>query len=752
MNVGRTFAFLLLVLSTSCGGGFDLSGIAPDVVIEDRQVLVDPQAEEFRPTAKLVFIVDNSSSMKDEQTLLANGISSTFDQLKGYNLDIQIYTTSSKDSAELAHVSAVHVDRFREDGDGDFKPAEGLSDPNPTLLNNDYRKKMILGIKSAISGGGPILLRRTMSEDEITHVKEQIVSSISQIGADGSDTESGYCTAIRALIAREGDQAVLKAGDRVALVVISDDNDYTVNTECSAEITDLYKWVQPVMGTRSIAVTSDNLNYYSYATTWGAKERYQLDINYTDQNNLAPFWAVTTTLAQTEAVTISYTYTEDVNNDGQISQVISTKTGQAFAFDPAMVGNPTLAAGNQTCTDTLLNWVKGQALLGRDQHITSCTYAYSSTNRSLQISSAITGMGTSTSNTACSATTVQTLDANRALYPSLFIAGKRLVGCTYAYKTATARSKTVFLETPPVTFTGASVSCSANAALMTFATLKLSELVSATESPLLTSCTLKNRAASRTCNFDDIKLSSLPPGSTAADLPDQCANSSLLTYIASPRSACTAAQLTNLINYTCSRSGKTTATEIYMAQPAKFEKNVAGSTQKTALQALEERIGYTPPVGVDESTHITGTFQEAAKRLFGQSGFFFSAIIKPTDVTGCPGQLPGGGERYRDLAGRMSHMGYIHSICSDTYAPALDNISSFIVRVLNNSYSIPVKETEAIIEVVVKRGAQEIVLAKDTDYQTLGGSMTFTPDVLQLGDSLQVKVRNTYKVKAKVDF
>ena len=61
----------------------DVEQIDRNVVVVERDVMVDPDAEEFRPTAKLIFIVDNSSSMKDEQTLLANGITSTFDQLRG---------------------------------------------------------------------------------------------------------------------------------------------------------------------------------------------------------------------------------------------------------------------------------------------------------------------------------------------------------------------------------------------------------------------------------------------------------------------------------------------------------------------------------------------------------------------------------------------------------------------------------------------------------------------------------------------
>ncbi len=743
-----------VALLSGCGGAYNISAIAPDVVVVERDVMVDPDAEEFRPTAKLIFIVDNSSSMKDEQTLLANGITSTFDQLRGYNLDIQVYTTSSSDAAISASRTSVKVDKFRDEGDGVFAIDEsGGADLDPNVVRHNYSKKRSFQLKSVNPAGNPIELRRTMSADEIATVKQSLVSVISTIGADGSDVESGYCSMIRAMIKKEGEDPLLRSGDRVALVMISDDNDYSAIAECTAEEVDLYRWLPPVSATRGVAVNAENLNFYSYATGWGPRERLQLDINYTDANNLQPTWLVNSTFAKTEIVSINYTYKTDVNNDGQISEVTLTKNDHQFVFDPALLQNPPLGSGSQNCTSNLLDWVKAQSLLGRNQNISSCTYRYDVGNASQSLTAALEGMGTQSNTIACSSVTASALNSASASYSTLIPTGKRFISCTYSYRSATGRSKTVFLlDTPDgVNFVGANISCGSNANLRSFADHRILTAVNSTESPSVTGCTLRSRAATKACNFDDVRLESLAPGSTALDLPDQCANTTLSSYVLSPRTSCTGAQLNGLINYSCTRTPKTSATESYYSQGPRFQLDSAGSSRKSALTVLEQRLEIASNSSQSDELRLIYAVKEGSRKLFGQSGFFFSAIVKPTDVGGCPGQLPGGGERYRSFAQALGSMGYIQSICAASYAPALENISNFIVRVLNNSYSIKLKETEEIIGITVQRGDQIIVLKLGEEYTAIGGTMNFMPDVLELGDKMEVRVRDTFEVRAKLD-
>jgi hypothetical protein len=722
---------LIFLFLASCGG-YQIANIAPLLVELDRDLLFDPQAEEFRPTAKLVFLIDNSSSMADEQELLSQGISSTFGQLKGYNLDILLLTTTSNDVAESKDTTVLRINRSLRIGAGEAQPLanEAGAVLNPNLVQEDYVVQRKYGLKNIMEGQAPLQLRSNMTDGEIDELKSRLMTKIQAIGALGSDDETGICSILRLLNEKEGDDYLLRKGDRVALVVISDDDDYTKNSECTAAESQLFKWVAPVASTQTVIVDPAAASFYKYATTWGDASKYQLNITYTDSVNPNPYWNIALSWTNEEYINLTYNYKNEEIFDGQ-PRIVTNVITQRFDFKSEDVGNPPVVNSQTNCTPALMEWAATRPKLGSDQVITSCKYQISTQSKTLNLTTALDGMAMPTSITACPAATVADVNAKKATYPSLFVANERYISCNYYYRAATLLAQTNYFSTLPadVVYNGGTLNCPTGvSALRSWAENTL------TSGRVYSGCSLRIRGASKSCDFNDL------PANVAAN---QCTSEGLKALVPTRTSSCTALQLQNLINYACTRSPYGSVTTMSAPRFA-----AEAPTKTTLAAALGERLeGITLPSTGDEGTNLVSYLKKSHTELFGEKGFFFSAIVKPVDTTGCPGLLAGGGLRYRDLATQLSNAGYIHSICAASYAPALDNMSNFIVRTLNNSYQVSIKDSEAIIGVKIIRDSNEIDLKEVEDYQALGGTLEFDNDVLELGDKIQLRIRNRFNVK-----
>ncbi len=730
--IHRRFLSFAALLLTSCGG-YQLAEVAPLQITVEREVLFDPDAEEFRPTAKLIFVVDNSASMEDEQELLSRGIASTFNQLKGYNLDILILTTSSSNGAENANATAVKVERSLKIAGGETSPLESESAvPRAIDQLGDYELIRKYKIKSLLPGDQPLQLRRSMSDDEVNAVRDQLVATIAQVGATGSNDETGLCTILRLLNERNGDDYLIKKGDRVALVVISDDNDYSSSASCTQEENQFYTWVAPVSGTSVIDVMPDRAEWFKYSTTWGAPERYELRTTYYDQNNPRPYHYVTNKWAENEYIELSYKYDAELNNDGQISTIRQTENGQVFYFNPADVGNPPLSSSSQECTEDLLEWAKTRTLKGPNVTDISCVYKHSSANRPQTLYSPLNGFTNSTSSQSCPAAAVSQINANPDTYSSLIYSGRRWLSCSYYYRATTNATQVNYFENlgSGVVYSSGTKNCTSQSELRSWAESTLAN------GRVYVGCELKTRAHSKSCSFDDLE---------SKVNENQCINGDLKAHTVT-RSSCTAAQLQNLIQYGCGRDGKARHTGIQTA--AHYVLNNASSKKTSALDALAKRLN--PDAASVNDNKILEVLGNAKTELFG-SGFFFSAVVKPQDTSACTSNMPGGGDRYRDFADALKNQGYVHSICSETYAPAMDNISSFIVRILNNSYSVKTKETEEVIGVSIIRGDRIMQLQKDEDYSAVGGTIQFKDEILELGDKVQVRVLDSFHRQRKIE-
>jgi hypothetical protein len=195
-----------------------------------REVTIIPGFSQEKPTIKVPLIVDNSGSMSEEQILLATGIDNmvkkfgyendVFTGVK-YNLDFYLYTTTT------------------------LPGAVPLPNPLPTLSVSTNKLSVVNSVNTANSLANynlnPSLLKTgdvtTLSirmNQELSNQEQKLAfdlaranlkSKIQVIGTSGSGFERGLCS-LALLLNPDAPNAILKKGDRVAFLTLTDADNY----------------------------------------------------------------------------------------------------------------------------------------------------------------------------------------------------------------------------------------------------------------------------------------------------------------------------------------------------------------------------------------------------------------------------------------------------------------------------------------------------------------------------------------------
>lgn len=192
---------------------------------------------------KILLVVDDSYTMSQSQQYLSDKSSILIEALKGRNVELLLTTTSDP---RKTTVNSYFVS----------------SDPNKKLntLTNlpPLREVSASSIKShgerylQVYGSAPdrkevFKIAANMSENQFNAVASAIKQKIKELGVNGNSNETGICPILRHIGDKSKD-SFLRDGDRVGVVIITDENDMTSHSNCNA-------------GSSSI-ISNDQLIYY----------------------------------------------------------------------------------------------------------------------------------------------------------------------------------------------------------------------------------------------------------------------------------------------------------------------------------------------------------------------------------------------------------------------------------------------------------------------------------------------------------
>ena len=170
-----------------------------------RKIIIDPSFNQQKANLKVLFVVDDSYTMSQSQSQLANTLDSLLNPLQGHNVDFKIVSTSGIPGNEVDY----------------------------TITSRSTAADLVektVGV-NASARHAALKLFRTSSAAQFTQVKTDVKSAILNVGTGGSDTEEGLCATARQLF-DNSDTSFFKPGDKSAIVILSDENDASTFASC----------------------------------------------------------------------------------------------------------------------------------------------------------------------------------------------------------------------------------------------------------------------------------------------------------------------------------------------------------------------------------------------------------------------------------------------------------------------------------------------------------------------------------------
>lgn len=256
----KTYISLLAIsLSFAC------SNLSPTAVFNDNSFsgkiskIVDFDSVELKPTAQIGLIIDNSSSMQEEQKKMADGIEKMVQSLQGYNVDIYTISTTALKGTHRINTAGDHANGGAhllkgEDGFYQYNPITpiiGTTDQyftKPFMAIEDivvtddknevrnYTPKSFENLRegetlpwkinfktntlpSATNNGKPFQVLAEMNDSEVSGIAANIREEIRAFGTNGSPHNYGACALYK--MARD----MMPAGKTTSFFLISDEED-----------------------------------------------------------------------------------------------------------------------------------------------------------------------------------------------------------------------------------------------------------------------------------------------------------------------------------------------------------------------------------------------------------------------------------------------------------------------------------------------------------------------------------------------
>lgn len=357
--------------------------------LSTRTITVDPTYNQEKADMKVLLVVDDSYTMSQSQTQLANAIDSLLNPLQGHNVEFKIVSTSGVPNNEVDYSI---TKKYFSDQNIEISSSqlEGLSG---YFVDNN--------IKNASSNRhGLLKLYRESTTAQFQNLKQQIKTAIQAVGVAGSDTEEGLCATARQIF-DDSDSGFFKVGDKAAIVLLTDENDSSFFSRCSSR----YRQ----------RISSQSVVYYNYG-----QQRAKISLEYQVTNDGVTTWqpvvwgvslsgprtisvganctpedqvdSVTKITSQGfvvrnvkncvyEVIAASY-YGADLGDDGSSDRNLCTQSfsynGKTYANLYAMINANTLSAAAESCGRQIIpgNQLSGQ--IEFDSIVRSDPAAYSS--------------------------------------------------------------------------------------------------------------------------------------------------------------------------------------------------------------------------------------------------------------------------------------------------------------------------------------------------------------------------------------
>ncbi|HCM41666.1 MAG: hypothetical protein A2X97_01125 [Bdellovibrionales bacterium GWA1_52_35] len=371
----------------------------------------------YKPTVKVVLIVDNSNSMQDEQMLLSSGIGKMLDSLSGMketNIDFFVFTTSASDDATAAQKAVFTKSTvFQDPVSGDF-----ISALQPTLLDRiSYARSMKNILASPRNGGINLQIRNNIRNDEFQAVRDALAAAVAAIGTDGNATEAGLCSMAR-IISEDGDSAILKKGDKVAFIILTDDDDYSEAATCMRSVIQDFTYNDSNKGVPIATAASDpdaewftyQLKFtrpategkYTFKYDFANSESYTAKVTYGSSDPAAwtvlynaiyrDTWTVKVNASYTSnnLFTAKYTYKYPdvppgncfVDNQRRVCTAPLVSTQVAFDFSPSDIPAIAISTSSAACPAALSSYIQSNRLTA-GQTLASCSYSSKGTTGAL---------------------------------------------------------------------------------------------------------------------------------------------------------------------------------------------------------------------------------------------------------------------------------------------------------------------------------------------------------------------------------
>lgn len=214
-----------------------------------RKLSIDPSFNQQKANLKVLFVVDDSYTMSQSQTYLANALDSLLNPLKGHNVDFKIVSTSGIPSNEVDYNISNR-----------FMTEQNLTIPqSQTAGLSSYLVEKTISNKQDVRHG-LLKLFRDATASQFNDLKTQVRTAILNVGVNGSEIEEGLCASVRQLYDTSAN-SFFKAGDKAAIVILSDENDTSEFAKC------VNRYVQ--------RVSAQPVVYYSYG-----QQRAKLTLEY----------------------------------------------------------------------------------------------------------------------------------------------------------------------------------------------------------------------------------------------------------------------------------------------------------------------------------------------------------------------------------------------------------------------------------------------------------------------------------------
>jgi hypothetical protein len=248
----NTAVFGIVIMFQACSKNYDVQlqrvGLPPkcrDGQCKTSQI--NPDLDLIRPPTKVLFVVDNSRTMKLSQGYLAKGVKTLADDLHGFNADFYVYSTSDKhekktnfdgtkvdkDDKPVLSSTPLQSCQWTEDVDG--KPIIKTGGACPKDKKITYSSEIFNLMNPSLATD--LRFRSEYSAAQLNWASDQLSAAITSVGVDGSSTETGLCTLVRSVY-NESANSLFKKGDNAAMVILSDENDFTSPQNCLSRVTE----------------------------------------------------------------------------------------------------------------------------------------------------------------------------------------------------------------------------------------------------------------------------------------------------------------------------------------------------------------------------------------------------------------------------------------------------------------------------------------------------------------------------------